>query len=289
MKSIYQKTINKEIEIKGIGIHSGELSKLRLIPAPENTGIIFIKNNVKIPASIEFAKSFDFSTTLENQNEKIQTVEHLMAALYLLEIDNLYIEIEGNELPILDGSSKVFIEKIQKVGLKTQGKEKVFAVLNKEIVYGNEDKYIHAVPSEIPLFTYQAKYNNFIGNKSFSFNILKDSIDKISDARTYCFFEEVQKLKELGLAKGGSLENAVVFKDDTVLNPEGLRYNDEPVRHKLLDLIGDLYLLGKPIIAEITSVKGGHALNAGFLRYALEENAFDVIPASKINCLSKAV
>ena len=289
MKSIYQKTINKEIEIKGIGIHSGELSKLRLLPAPENTGIVFIKNNIEIPAKVDFAKSFDFSTTLENKGEKVQTVEHLMAALYLLDIDNLYIKIEGDELPILDGSSKVFVEEIQKVGLKTQGKEKVFAVLIKEVIYGNEDKYIHAVPSEIPVFTYQAKYNNFIGRRSFSFNILKDSINDIAGARTYCFFEEVQKLKELGLAKGGSLENAVVFKDETVLNPEGLRYEDEPVRHKLLDLMGDLYLLGNPIIGEVTSVKGGHALNSGFLKYAIKENAFDLIPASEINLLSKAV
>ena len=289
INSMYQRTINREIEIKGIGIHSGTLSKLKLIPASEDTGIIFIKNKIEIPAKIESTKSFDFSTTLEKNGQKIQTVEHLMAALYLLEIDNLYVEIEGEEIPILDGSSKIFIQEIQKAGIKIQRKEKIFAVLNKEIVFGNEDKYIHAIPSEIPIFTYKAKYNNFIGNKSFSFNALKNSINEISDARTYCFFEEVQKLKELGLAKGGSLENAVVFKDDTVLNPEGLRYEDEPVRHKLLDLIGDLYLLGKPIIGEITSVKGGHALNAGFLKHAISENAFDFIPASDINLLSKAV
>jgi UDP-3-O-[3-hydroxymyristoyl] N-acetylglucosamine deacetylase len=289
VKSIYQKTINREVEIKGIGIHSGQFSKIKLIPAEENTGIVFVKNSVKIPAKLEFAKSFDFSTTLVKENEKIQTVEHLLAALYLLEIDNIYIEIEGNEIPILDGSAKIFIEKIKEAGVKTQGKEKEFAVINREITFSVEDKYIHAVPSDTAIFTYKAIYNNFIGNRSFSFNTYYDDIENISGARTYCFFEEVEKLKELGLAKGGSLENAVVFKDDNVLNPEGLRFEDEPVRHKLLDLIGDLYLLGRPIIGEITSVKGGHSLNAAFLNYAIKENLLDFVPASKIACLSKAV
>jgi len=280
--NFYQKTINKEVKIKGIGLHSGEFTSLKLIPAKENEGINFIKNGKVIPAKIEYAKGFDFSTTIEREGEKVQTIEHLMAALYLLGIDNIYIEIKGNEVPILDGSSKEFIENISKTGIKTLKAEKIYAVLNKEIIVENGDKYIHGIPSEEAVFRYKAKYNNsIIGNREFTYKS-SDDLYEISNARTYCFFEEVEFLRQNGLAKGGSLENAVVFKEEEVLNPEGLRFEDEPVRHKVLDLIGDLYLLGYPMIADITSFKGGHALNAMFLKKALQENSFDYIPASEL-------
>ncbi len=279
---LMQKTINKEVEIKGIGIHSGKLSKIRLIPAPENTGIIFVKNNVEIPATVYNVKSFAFSTTLEYKGERVQTVEHLLAALYLLGIDNIYVELEGDELPILDGSSKIFVEKIKEAGLKKLPAEKTYALVKKDFSYVDKDKHIIATISDYPAFTYEAKYNNFIGNSFYTFSPVEMDIREISDARTYCFLEEVQKLKEMGLAKGGSLENAVVIKDNEILNPEGLRYPDEPVRHKLLDLIGDLYLLGKPIIGNIKSIKGGHALNANFLKSALKNDVFDFVKASEL-------
>ncbi|RMA97224.1 UDP-3-O-acyl-N-acetylglucosamine deacetylase [Hydrogenothermus marinus] len=286
----YQKTIKKEILIEGIGLHSGEYTTLRLIPASENEGINFIKNNEIIPAKIKYASGFDFSTTIEKNGQKVQTIEHLMASLFFLGIDNIYIEINGKEIPILDGSAKSFIEKIKKAGIQNQKAEKVYAVLNKEILVENEDKYIHATISENPVYRYKAKYNNnIIGNRDFEFKPFEENYNHIADARTYCFFEEVEFLRQNGLARGGSLDNAVVFKDDNVLNPEGLRYEDEPVRHKLLDLIGDLYLLGYPIIADITSFKGGHKLNAEFLRKALKENAFDFVPASKLESLNLKV
>ena len=278
-----QRTISRKTTIKGIGLHSGDFVKLTLKPSEANTGIVFIKNNIEIPAYIDYAKSFDFSTTIENKGEKVQTIEHLMASLYFLGIDNIIIEIDGNEVPILDGSADVFIKEIKKAGIKTLKEEKIYAVLEKDVYVEDKDKYIKATVSDEPIFTFEAKYNNqIIGNKTFSFNSFKESYKKVSPARTYCFFEEVQMLKKLGLAKGGSLENAVVFKEESVLNPEGLRFDDEPVRHKLLDLIGDLYLLGYPIIGDIYSFKGGHALNAKFVKKLIEENAFSLKKASEI-------
>lgn len=279
-----QRTIYKKTSINGIGLHSGDFVSITLKPAKANSGIIFIKNGVKIPAHINYAKGFEFSTTIENQGEKVQTIEHIMASLYLLGIDNLIIEINGDEVPILDGSASEFINLIKKVGIKTLNEEKVYAILEKDIYVEDKDKFIEAFVSDEPIFTFEAKYNNqIIGNKRFTFNQFKDNYNLVSPARTYCFYEEVEFLKSLGLAKGGSLENAVVFKEETVLNPEGLRFDNEPVRHKLLDLIGDLYLLGYPLIGNIHSFKGGHALNAKFVRKLIEEKAFSLKKANEIS------
>jgi len=280
----FQRTIKNEIEIKGIGVHSGEITKIRLIPAKENEGINFIRKNVIIPAKIEYAHSFDFATSLYKDGVSVKTVEHLLAALYFTGIDNLYIEIDNEEMPILDGSSKGFVDKIKEAGILTLNEEKIYAVLDRYIKVELGDKYIEAKPYDNLKVTYKAEYNNnIIGNKSFTYVAdNKDSFMGVYTARTYCFLEEVEYLKSIGLAKGGSLENAVVFSNDKVLNAEGLRFEDEPVRHKVLDLIGDLYLLGYPLIAEILSFKGGHRLNAEFVRTLLSEKAISLKYASEI-------
>ncbi len=284
MICFFQRTIKREVEINGIGLHTGKKTKIKLIPANENTGIVFIKDKVEIPAKVDFAKKFDFSTSLEKDGKVINTIEHLLSALYFTGIDNVYIEIEGNEIPILDGSSHQFIEYIKKAGIRGLKEEKIYAVLNREFTVKDGDKYISGKPSEEVIFTYHAVYQNkIIGDRKFSYiPTERESFNTVSKARTYCFIEEVEYLKKLGLAKGGSLENAVVFDGDKVLNPEGLRYEDEPVRHKLLDLIGDLYLLGFPLWAEVYSYKGGHRLNAEFVRRLKEEKAYDLYYASEI-------
>jgi UDP-3-O-[3-hydroxymyristoyl] N-acetylglucosamine deacetylase len=280
----FQRTIKKEAEIKGIGLHTGEETSIKLIPAKENEGINFIKNGKIIPARIEYAKRFDYSTSLSKDGEIINTIEHLLAALYFTGIDNIYIELNGSEIPILDGSAYPFVKAIKEAGIKSFTEEKIYAVINKEIIVKEDDKYIEGKPYDNFKATYHAVYNNsVIGNKKFTYiPTNKDSFLNVYKARTYCFFEEVEYLKKLGLAKGGSLENAVVFKDNRILNPEGLRFEDEPVRHKLLDLIGDLYLLGNPLIGEIYSYKGGHKLNAEFVRKLKEEDAITYKYASEI-------
>lgn len=280
----FQRTIKKPITIEGIGLHSGDNVKIKLIPANKNEGINFIKNNVVIPAKIDFAHSFEYSTTLYKDGVSVRTIEHLMAALYFTGIDNVYVELIGEELPILDGSSKGFVERIKEAGINTLNEEKLYAVLEEPVKVEIEDKFIMAKPSNEIKITYQANYNNdIIGNKSFTYiPYEKESYEGVYTARTYCFLEEVEYLKKNGLAKGGSLENAVVFHNNQVINEEGLRFEDEPVRHKVLDLIGDLYLLGYPLVAEVYSFKGGHRLNAMFVKILVENLLFTIKPASEV-------
>lgn len=280
----FQRTIKKPITIEGIGLHSGDNVKIKLFPANKNEGINFIKNNVVIPAKIDYAHSFEYSTTLCKDGVSVRTIEHLMAALYFTGIDNIYIELIGEELPILDGSSKGFVEKIKEAGIKTLNEEKLYAVLEEPVKVEIEDKFIMAKPSNEIKITYQANYNNdIIGNKSFTYiPYKKEPYEGVYTARTYCFLEEVEYLKKNGLAKGGSLENAVVLHNNQVINEEGLRFEDEPVRHKVLDLIGDLYLLGYPLVAEVYSFKGGHRLNAMFVKTLVENSLFTIKPASEV-------
>jgi UDP-3-O-[3-hydroxymyristoyl] N-acetylglucosamine deacetylase len=280
----FQRTIKKPTTIEGIGLHSGDNVKIKLFPANKNEGINFIKNNVVIPAKVDYAHSFEYSTTLYKDGILVRTIEHLMAALYFTGIDNVYVELIGEELPILDGSSKGFVEKIKEAGIKTLDEEKLYAVLEKPIKVEIEDKFIMAKPSNEIKITYQANYNNdIIGNKSFTYiPYEKESYKSVYTARTYCFLEEVEHLKKNGLAKGGSLENAIVFHNNRVINEEGLRFEDEPVRHKVLDLIGDLYLLGYPLVAEVYSFKGGHRLNAIFVKTLVENSLFTIKPASEV-------
>jgi len=280
----FQRTIKKPITIEGIGLHSGDNVKIKLFPANKNEGVNFIKNNVVIPAKIDYAHSFEYSTTLYKDGVSVRTIEHLMAALYFTGIDNVYIELIGEELPILDGSSKGFVEKIKEAGIKTLNEEKLYVVLEEPVKVKIEDKFIMAKPSNEIKITYQANYNNdIIGNKSFTYiPYEKESYEGVYTARTYCFLEEVEYLKKNGLAKGGSLENAVVLHNNQVINEEGLRFEDEPVRHKVLDLIGDLYLLGYPLVAEVYSFKGGHRLNAMFVKTLVENSLFTIKPSSEV-------
>ncbi|ACO04441.1 MAG TPA: UDP-3-O-[3-hydroxymyristoyl] N-acetylglucosamine deacetylase [Persephonella sp.] len=280
----FQRTIKKEISIKGIGLHSGEPVTIKLIPAESYDGINFIRDNVLIPARVEYANSFEFSTSLNKDGQTVRTVEHLMAALYFTGIDNIFISIDSEELPILDGSSIMFIERIKDAGIISLKEEKIYAVINDEITVSEGDKFIKGRPYNGFVATYQASYKNrIIGNRKYRYDsTVKDDFLNVAKARTYCFLEEIEFLREKGLAKGGSLDNAVVFKGDTVLNPEGLRFEDEPVKHKVLDLIGDLYLLGMPLIGEIYSFKGGHRLNASFVREMIGSSKFDVKYASEV-------
>ncbi len=280
----YQRTIKKEVKISGIGLHSGKNVNLKLIPAEANTGIVFIRNGVSIPAHVDYANGFDFSTSLYKDGQWVKTIEHLMAALFFLDIDNLFIEIDNEEVPILDGSAKVFIEEIKRAGIKDLQEEKIFAVLTKEVKTTYEDRFILGKPSLQFKATYHADYkNSIIGNKKASYIHNNRFVSEIPNARTYCFLEEVEFLRSKGLAQGGSLENAVVIHDNKVINPEGFRFEDEPVKHKVLDLIGDLYLIGHPLLGEFYSFKGGHRLNAAFVKDLISQEAVEILPVSEIS------
>ncbi|MFN3813516.1 MAG: UDP-3-O-acyl-N-acetylglucosamine deacetylase [Aquificaceae bacterium] len=259
-----QGTIVEEIFFEGIGIHSGLSSKVVLHPERENTGIRFLKDGVIVPARIEFVINTDHSTDLGKKGVLIKTVEHLMAVLYMLGVDNLTVElIEGFELPILDGSGYGFY-KLLKDRVLLLNEERQNIELKERIQVKNCSAYIQAVPYDTFSASYTGSVKGFFENRTVKF---KGNIKDVVHARTFCYDYEVEHLFKRGLARGGSLKNAVVLGNGFVYNKGGLRSHDEPLRHKLLDLIGDIALLGKIIKGHVMSYMGGHGLNYEFLKH----------------------
>ena len=225
-----QKTLNKPVEIKGIGLHSGKEVSLRILPAEPNTGIQFKRTDLKsddlVIPSVFNVSSANFCTTISNDaGVKISTIEHLMAALFTLGVDNSVIEIDNLEVPILDGSSKIFINEIKKVGLKDQNVPIKIILIRNKITYIEDEKFISIEPSKTNLFIdFEIKYkNNIIGKQRNLIDVYNSDLTEVMESRTFCLYEDVEKLKKMGLALGGSLDNAIVVKDDTILNENGLR------------------------------------------------------------------
>tara|TARA_A100001011_G_scaffold39067_1_gene36922 strand:+ start:1376 stop:2296 length:921 start_codon:yes stop_codon:yes gene_type:complete len=268
-----QKTIFKNIKFSGVGLHSGKYCNLTLKSASANTGIIFkridIKENNIIYPDVFNVSDANFCTTIVNEyGVKVSTVEHLLAALFILGIDNAIIELDALEVPILDGSSKIFIEEIKKAGLKNLEAPIKVIKIDKKITLKDGSKTISIEPSKLSLtIDFGIKYKNkIIGNQRNKINVYEDDLYDIYSSRTFCLFEDVEKLKKMDLAKGGSLDNAIVVDSNKVINKEGLRNKKEFVNHKILDCIGDLYLVGYKIIANIKCSEGGHKLTNDILR-----------------------
>ena len=279
MSYLTQKTIKKEVFFSGIALHSGVNVNVSIKPAKENFGIVFKridlkKNNIVYPNFLNVTNT-SLNTTIENEfGTKISTIEHLMGALFGLGIDNALIEIDNEEVPILDGSAKIFIEKIIAVGLeKTNSPIKIIKI-NKEIEYSEGERFISMKPSTLSLdIDFEIKYKNeLIGNQKNKVKIYEEDLTNIYNSRTYCLFEDIELIKSKGLAKGGSLKNAVVVKGKEILNPEGLRNNKEFVNHKILDCIGDLYTTGYRIVASVKCSQGGHYLTNQLLRKVFQNN-----------------
>jgi len=277
MSVLKQKTIKKNIILKGIGLHSGLHANLTIKPAEPNTGIVFkridIKNdNIVIPNVFNVSSAI-FCTTISNEyGVSISTIEHLMGAFYGMGIDNALIEIDSQEVPILDGSAKLFVEEITKAGIKNSETPIKIIKIEKKIEFSDGKKTISFEPSKITLdIDFELKYeNSLIGNQRNLIKVYEADLTEIYNSRTFCLFEDVEKLKGMGLAKGGSLENAIVVKDKEVLNEEGLRNEKEFVNHKILDCMGDLYLTGYKIIGKLICSQGGHKLTNQLLRKVFE-------------------
>ena len=273
MRDIYQKTLSKQINFKGIGLHSGKESKIKLCAAEADHGIIFkrvdLNKNNLIKASFNNVSSARLCTTLENNSGvKVSTVEHLLAALYISGIDNALVEIDSEEVPIMDGSSQDFLNEIKKTDLMEQSKKrKYLKILNKiKLVDGKRKISIEPNDSSLQV-SFQLNYENkIIGNQKNVVDFHKDDLDDITKSRTFCLYEDIEKIKKFGLAKGGSLENAVVVKNDKVMNEGGLRNKKEFVNHKILDLAGDFLLSGYRILGKVACYQGGHELTNLFLR-----------------------
>ena len=268
-----QKTISKPTNFSGIGLHSGKPVNIAVKPSEPNTGIVFkrvdLKINNLIYPSFANVSSTSLNTTISNEyGVKVSTIEHLMGALFGLGIDNALVEIDNEEVPILDGSAKVFIEEILTAGLELSNKPIKIIKINKKIEFKNDDKFISIEPSKLSLdIDFELKYQNqIIGNQRNKKNVYDDDLTEIFESRTFCLYEDIEMIKKNGLAKGGSLDNAVVVKGEEVLNPEGLRNSKEFVNHKILDCIGDLYTCGYRMIASINCSQGGHYLTNSLLR-----------------------
>ena len=291
MSSLNQKTVKNSITFNGVGLHNGKSVELTVNPSDPNTGIVFkrldLKENNLIYPNFKNVSNTSLNTTISNEfGVKVSTIEHLMGALFGLGIDNALIEINNDEVPILDGSAKVFVEKILNVGFKVSSLPIKIIKINKKVEFNDENRTISIEPSKLSLdIDFELKYkNSLIGNQKNKINIYQDDLKDIFNSRTFCLFEDVEEIRKKGLAQGGSLENAIVVKDEKILNQESLRNSKEFVNHKILDCIGDLYTSGYRIIASIKCSQGGHFLTNKLLRKVFENKEnFSIIEIHERN------
>ena len=279
MSILNQKTLKKSITFNGVGLHTGNKVNLRICPSAPNSGIQFKRvdlklNNIVIP-NVYNVTDATLCTTVSNEaGVKVSTIEHLMAALYGIGVDNAIIEIDNQEVPILDGSAKIFVERILSTGLELSNQPIKIIKIEKRISIKEENKFIEIENSKASLdIDFEIKYSNsFIGTQRNKINVFQNDLSEIYNSRTFCLYEDIEKLRKMNLAKGGSLENAIVVKDNKVLNPKGLRNSKEFVNHKILDCMGDLYLTGYRIIGSVVCSQGGHSLTNKLLRKIFSDN-----------------
>lgn len=285
-KSVCQHTIKSPFSVKGIGVHSGAAAEITVKPAPASSGVVFIRTDITdrpnvIPARWNFVTDTRLCTMLSNSHSaSVSTVEHLLSAFAAVGLDNAVVEIDGPEIPIMDGSAACFVEALDKAGLKRQNARRRAIRIKKTVSFKDGDKEIFLSPTKGSFFSIEIAFDNkVIGCQKLTHELLGAAYrSDIAPARTFGFLHEVEQLRKMGLARGGSLENAIVIDGDKILNPEGLRFDDEFVRHKILDAIGDFYLAGLPIIGRYHGIRVGHAMNNAILRALFTQtDAFDII------------
>ncbi len=281
MLNISQKTINSKVSCNSVGLHSGAQVKMSLLPAPCDSGVVFRRIDLEagkneIKANYKNVTTTNLGTTIENEHgAKVATIEHLMAAIWGCGIDNLVVELDGAEIPIMDGSSEPFVFLIECAGINLQEEQRRVIEIIKKIRVEDKDKFVEIEPAKdfsidltIDFSNKQIKQQRFDYHSTFT--SFKNDICR---ARTFCFKHEIDHMHSLGLAKGGSLDNAIVIDEDKIINEGGLRYSDEFVRHKTLDFIGDMYLAGHFIVGHFSASKAGHGINNAFLKKLFEDRS----------------
>lgn len=266
----FESTIQQAVSASGIGLHHGVPSGVRILPAPAGTGIVFRRtdlNGFEIAASFQHVARVSYATSLMRQGVLISTTEHLLSALYSMEIDNAIVEIDNLEVPILDGSSLPWVRLLQEAGSKRQRRQRKYLRLTREIEVEGNGKRIRMRPSDRFVLNCDVYFEHpMVGRQKLQFEVTPDKYaEEIAAARTFGFEHELDQMRNMGLIRGASLENAVCFTKQGVLNPEGLRFANEPVRHKVLDLIGDLALIGRPILGEVIAERAGHAMHVALV------------------------
>ncbi len=280
MSILNQKTVKKPIQVNGLGLHTGLEVRMKILPSDPNTGILFkridLKNNNIVIPSVFNVTNTNHCTTVSNEfGVKVSTIEHLMAAMYGLGVDNALIEINSEEIPILDGSAKNFVDLFLENGFEVSQLPIKLIKIEKNLSVKQGQKYISIDKSKVSLdIDFEIKYSNpVIGTQRNRINVYEQDLKDIYNSRTFCLYEDVEKLRQMGLAKGGSLDNAIVVKNKKILNEDGLRNELEFVNHKILDCIGDLYLAGYKIIGSIKCSQGGHSLTNQLLREVLKNKS----------------
>lgn len=261
-----QQTIRKKVTITGVGLHTGAESKISFCPAPPDTGVYFVRRDLpgcpSLSVLANFVSATSYATTLGNEHFAVSTVEHCLSSITALRIDNLYIELNGPEIPILDGSALIFLQELLKVGVIEQDMPRKYIFVSQPIFVGNSEKHAYVVPYNGLRVTCTIDFSHpSIGQQRYDIDVNVANFQKdIAPARTFGFLRDVEALRSRGLARGGTLDNAIVLDDDKVMNPSGLRFPDEFVRHKVLDAIGDLVTLGRPLLGHVVLFKAGHDL-----------------------------
>jgi len=267
-----RQTLETEAAVEGIGLHSGQQIRLRLLPAAAGTGIVFVRTDaggVEIPATLKYVGPSFYATVIQRDEVSVSTIEHLMAGLYALLVDDVRVELDGPEVPILDGSSKPFVDLILRAGRRELPVPRKYINLIRPVIVSDAEKRIAAYPSREYRVTYAIEFDHpLLGYQELSASLWSAEAfaEKLAPARTFTFESEVETLRKAGLARGGSLDNAVVLGSDGILNDSELRFPDEFVRHKMLDLTGDLSLLGRPLRAHVVAYRAGHDMHGRLAR-----------------------
>ena len=288
-----QRTIREKVGCEGVGLHSGQQIKLELLPSPEDSGITFTRTDLprhpEIRPCIEHLKDTTLATTLGVEHQgvsvRVATVEHLLSALMGLGIDNARVLVDGPEIPILDGSAGPFVDMLRQAGVEWQRRPKRFMVIKKEVKVRDGNKMARIAPGAGLRITCSLDFDHpLISVAPFRFDFSERSFEReVARARTFGFIEDVEALRQRGLARGGSLDNAIVIDSYRVLNPEGLRFPDEFVRHKLLDAMGDIALFGMPVVGRFSSHRGGHEVNCRLVRTVLADaKAYEIVQHSDV-------
>ncbi len=262
----FEKTVNRPVEASGVGLHSGVPVRIRILPAPPSTGIVFVRTDLEgftIPASWRYVQKVSYATSLMRQGVLISTTEHLLSTFYSMGIDNAFVEIDNLEVPILDGSGQPFVDLIRVAGIRESRRRKRYLRIRKPVSVEGGGKRITILPSDRFLLTCEVFFQHpLVGRQTLEMEVTpEDYAEQLAPARTFGFEYELHQMRNMGLIRGASLDNAVCFDRNSIMNPGGLRFPDECCRHKALDLIGDLALIGKPLLGHVIAEKAGHAMH----------------------------
>lgn len=271
----FETTIQRPVETAGVGLHSGVPVRIRILPAPYSTGIVFIRTDLdhfQIPASWRHVARVSYATSLMRQGVLISTTEHLLSTLYSMGVDNAYIEIDNLEVPILDGSGLPFVKLLEEAGIRHFRRKRRYLRIRRPVSVEDKGKRISILPADSFRLTCDTDYQPPVGRQSLELELTRERYaSEIAFARTFGWEADLNQMRNMGLIRGASLENAVCFTKDGVLNPEGLRAPDECCRHKALDLIGDLALLGRPLLGHVIAERAGHAMHAALVKTIMSD------------------